>query len=41
MLQVHLHAALTKQQEPRAALAAAAREMRALLERTGLAGRRP
>jgi multiple sugar transport system substrate-binding protein len=38
ILQIRLHRALTRQQEPRAALEDAAREMRALLERTGLAG---
>lgn len=36
LLQVRLHRALTRQQEPRAALEDAAREMRALLSRTGL-----
>lgn len=36
LLQVRLHRALTGQQEPAAALADAAREMRALLERVGL-----
>ena len=38
ILQVQLHRALTRQAEPRAALADAAAEMRRLLERTGLAG---
>lgn len=37
ILQVRLHRALTGQEEPAAALAEAAREMRALLDRTGLA----
>jgi multiple sugar transport system substrate-binding protein len=37
ILQVQLHRALTRQQEPRPALEAAARQMRALLARTGLA----
>ena len=37
ILQVHLHNALTRQQEPRPALEAAAHEMRALLARSGLA----
>ncbi len=37
ILQVRLHRALTRQQEPRDALAAAAREMRSLLEKVGLA----
>ena len=37
ILQIRLHRALTRQQEPRAALEDAAREMRALLERAGLA----
>jgi len=36
LLQVRLHRALTRQQEPRAALEDAAREMRALLVRAGL-----
>lgn len=36
ILQIQLHRALTGQQEPREALAAAAREMRALLEKVGL-----
>jgi multiple sugar transport system substrate-binding protein len=36
ILQIHLHRALTRQQEPDAALGAAAREIRALLERTRL-----
>lgn len=36
LLQVRLHRALTGQQEPDEALRAAAREMRALLERVGL-----
>jgi len=36
LLQVRLHRALTRQQEPRAALEDAAREMRALLVRSGL-----
>ena len=36
ILQIRLHRALTRQQEPRAALEDAAREMRALLARTGL-----
>jgi multiple sugar transport system substrate-binding protein len=38
MLQIRLHRALTGQQEPAAALAEAAREMRALLASVGLAG---
>ncbi|MGH7507483.1 MAG: ABC transporter substrate-binding protein, partial [Longimicrobiales bacterium] len=37
ILQIRLHRALTRQQPPAAALADAAREMRELLERTGLA----
>jgi multiple sugar transport system substrate-binding protein len=37
ILQIRLHRALTRQQEPREALASAAREMRELLERVGLA----
>jgi len=37
ILQVHLHRALTGQQEPRPALEEAARDMRDLLKRTGLA----
>lgn len=37
ILQVQLHRALTRQEEPRAALGEAARGMRALLARTGLA----
>jgi hypothetical protein len=37
ILQVRLHRALTLQQEPRPALEDAAREMRALLARSGLA----
>jgi multiple sugar transport system substrate-binding protein len=37
LLQIRLHRALTGQQEPRAALEAAAREMRELLETVGLA----
>jgi multiple sugar transport system substrate-binding protein len=37
ILQIRLHRALTRQQEPRPALGEAAREMRALLDRTGLA----
>jgi multiple sugar transport system substrate-binding protein len=37
LLQVRLHRALTNQQEPGAALEAAARDIRALLERSGLA----
>jgi ABC-type sugar transport system permease subunit len=37
ILQVQLHAALTRQREPRTALAAAASDMRAALERSGLA----
>ncbi|NIR46439.1 MAG: extracellular solute-binding protein [Gemmatimonadetes bacterium] len=37
LLQIRLHRALTGQQEPRAALEAAAAEMRALLEKVGLA----
>jgi multiple sugar transport system substrate-binding protein len=41
ILQIHLHRTLTGQSEPDAALAAAAREMRALLERSGLAVREP
>jgi multiple sugar transport system substrate-binding protein len=36
ILQIRLHRALTRQQEPRAALAEAAREMRTLLARVGL-----
>lgn len=40
ILQIHLHRALSGQAEPAAALAAAAREMRRLLARTGLAPRR-
>ena len=36
LLQVHLHRALTRQEEPAEALSAAAREMRELLERAGL-----
>jgi multiple sugar transport system substrate-binding protein len=36
LLQIRLHRALTRQQEPGDALAEAAREMRRLLERTGL-----
>jgi ABC-type glycerol-3-phosphate transport system substrate-binding protein len=36
ILQIRLHRVLTRQQEPRAALEDAAREMRALLARTGL-----
>jgi ABC-type glycerol-3-phosphate transport system substrate-binding protein len=36
ILQVHLHRALTQQEEPRAALVAAAATMRTLLERSGL-----
>lgn len=36
ILQVHLHRALTRQAEPRAALGTAAVEMRALLSRSGL-----
>jgi multiple sugar transport system substrate-binding protein len=39
LLQVRLHRALTGQQEPAEALAAAAREMRALLETVGLSSR--
>lgn len=39
LLQVRLHRALTGQQEPAAALAAAAEEMRALLDRVGLGPR--
>jgi multiple sugar transport system substrate-binding protein len=39
ILQIRLHRALTRQQEPRDALGEAAREMRALLARTGLLGR--
>jgi multiple sugar transport system substrate-binding protein len=37
ILQIHLHRALTRQVDPAPALAAAAAEMQALLERTGLA----
>jgi multiple sugar transport system substrate-binding protein len=37
ILQVRVHRALTGQEEPAAALAGAAREIRALLLRTGLA----
>jgi hypothetical protein len=37
LLQVHLHRALTRQEEPAAALSAAAGEMRDLLRRAGLA----
>jgi multiple sugar transport system substrate-binding protein len=36
LLQVHLHRALTRQEEPREALTEAAAELRALFERTGL-----
>jgi multiple sugar transport system substrate-binding protein len=39
ILQIHLHRALSRQREPAAALADAAREIRTLLERTGLARR--
>lgn len=39
ILQIHLHRALTRQAEPREALAAAAREMRELLDTVGLADR--
>lgn len=38
LLQVRLHRALTNQQEPAAALADAARDIRALLQRSGLSG---
>ena len=38
ILQVHLHRALSGQADPRDALATAARDMRALLAKTGLAG---
>jgi hypothetical protein len=38
ILQVSLHRALTRQQEPRVALREAATAMRALLARAGLAG---
>jgi multiple sugar transport system substrate-binding protein len=38
ILQIQLHRALTRQQEPAQSLAAAAREIRALLARTGRAG---
>ena len=38
ILQIHLHRALTRQQEPRPALEDAAREMRALLAGVGLTG---
>jgi multiple sugar transport system substrate-binding protein len=38
ILQVHLHRALTSQEQPAAALHEAAREIRALLERSGLRG---
>ncbi len=38
ILQVHLHRALSGQEEPRPALRAAAREMRRLLARVGLDG---
>jgi multiple sugar transport system substrate-binding protein len=41
ILQVHLHRALTGQTAPAAALAAAAREMRAVLDYAGLSGTRP
>lgn len=42
ILQIHLHRVLTLQQEPRPALEDAARAMRALLTRAGLApGSRP
>lgn len=41
ILQVRLHRALTDQQPPADALRDAAREMRALLDRTGLAGEGP
>jgi multiple sugar transport system substrate-binding protein len=37
ILQIHLHRALTRQTEPRAALGAAAAEMRRVVERSGLA----
>jgi multiple sugar transport system substrate-binding protein len=37
ILQIHLHRALTRQEEPRAALAMAAEGIRTLLQRTGLA----
>jgi multiple sugar transport system substrate-binding protein len=40
ILQVRLHRALTRQQEPRAALAEAAAEMRRVIARAGLDGRR-
>jgi len=40
ILQVYLHRALTRQQDPALALAAAAREMQALLDRVGLGERR-
>jgi multiple sugar transport system substrate-binding protein len=36
ILQIHLHRALTRQAEPGAALASAAREMQELLDRAGL-----
>jgi len=41
ILQIALHRALTRQQEPRAALLQAATDMRALLARTELAGSQP
>jgi multiple sugar transport system substrate-binding protein len=41
ILQVHLHRALTSQEPPSAALHEAAREIRALLERSGLRGDTP
>jgi multiple sugar transport system substrate-binding protein len=40
ILQIQLHRALSRQAEPEAALAAAAREMQALLDRVGLGRRR-
>jgi multiple sugar transport system substrate-binding protein len=39
ILQIHLHRALTRQQQPEESLAAAAREMRELLEKVGLSMR--
>jgi multiple sugar transport system substrate-binding protein len=41
LLQIRLHRALTGQQPPRAALEAAAEEMRALLDKVGLAPKEP
>jgi hypothetical protein len=39
ILQIYLHRALTRQQEPAAALAQAAKEMQVLLDRVGLGER--